>query len=119
MFRAVRRLAKEPGFTFAAVATLALGTGCSATMFSVLDAILLEPVPHVDSARVVALETRWRNTGRITPRVSGEDWLDLASAHNLFEIAGALLWRRNRRAVARSRRMGRYVLGLARILQRI
>src|ERR1039457_1702228 len=87
MFRAVRTFAKEPGFTLAAVATLALGIACSATMFSVLDAVLLEPVPHADSARAVALETRWKNTGRLTPRVSGGDWLDLASAHNLFETA--------------------------------
>src|SRR5271157_1376513 len=87
MFRAVRTLAKEPGFTSAAVATLALGIACSATMFSVLDAVLLAPVPHADSVRVVALETRWKNTGRITPRVSGGDWPDLASAHNLFETA--------------------------------
>jgi ABC-type antimicrobial peptide transport system permease subunit len=50
----VRTLTKEPGFTFAAVATLALGIACSATMFSVLDAVLLEPVPHADSARVLA-----------------------------------------------------------------
>ena len=68
MFRAVRTLAKEPGFILAAMATLALGIASSTTMFSVLDAVLIEPVPHADSARVVALETRWKNTGRITRR---------------------------------------------------
>src|SRR5579864_418625 len=53
-----RVLAKAPGFTAVAILTLAIGMGASATIFSWVRAVLLNPLPGVgDPARVVALET--------------------------------------------------------------
>jgi putative ABC transport system permease protein len=52
---AVRSLVKRPGFTGVAVLTLALGIGASTAIFSVLDAVLLRPLPYPDQERIVEL----------------------------------------------------------------
>ena len=50
-----RRLARRPGFTAIAVATLALGIGGATAIFSVADAVILRPLPYADSDRLVVL----------------------------------------------------------------
>ncbi|MEO8126857.1 MAG: ABC transporter permease [Bryobacteraceae bacterium] len=80
-----RGLQRNPGFTLFAVATLALGIGVTTAMFSVVNRILLQPIPYADPQRVVALNTKWTDTGRQTPRLSGPDWSDLAAATDVFE----------------------------------
>ena len=52
---AVRSLVKRPGFTVVAVLTLALGIGASTAIFSVLDAVLLRPLPYPNQERIVEL----------------------------------------------------------------
>ena len=52
---AARSLIKKPGFTAVAVVTLALGIGASTAIFSVLDAVLLRPLPYPQQERIVEL----------------------------------------------------------------
>lgn len=51
----VRSLARTPGFTLAAVTALTLGLGASTAIFSVVDAVLLKPLPYPDPEQIVAL----------------------------------------------------------------
>ena len=66
----VRALVKAPTFTVVALATIALGVGATTAIFSVVNGVLLQPLPYPGSDRIVSLVTRHSDTGRTTPRLT-------------------------------------------------
>src|SRR5213595_3268550 len=82
-----RSLVKSPAFTLVAILTLALGIGASAAIFSVLDAVLLRPMPYPNQQRLVEL-SELNESGRGMP-FAEPNFNDLAARSHSFEALAA------------------------------
>lgn len=87
---AIRMLIKQPVFTAVAIATLALGIGANTAIFSVVNAVLLRPLPFAESSRLVMVWNRGAEAagGDHTP-LSVADLLDWREQNHTFENVAA------------------------------
>jgi putative ABC transport system permease protein len=87
---ALRSLARTPRFVITAVIPLAVCIGASTTIFSVVDTVLLRPLPYPEASRLVAVG----NTSRRGPGIQGlsvANFRDLAERAGAFEALGAMM----------------------------
>ncbi|MGD8277184.1 MAG: ABC transporter permease [Gemmatimonadota bacterium] len=84
---AVRSLVRRPGFTVVAALTLALGIGATTAIFSVVNAVLLRPLPYAHAERIVGLWERSTDGPRevVRGQVSTVDFADWKAAAPSFE----------------------------------
>ncbi|MGW8267501.1 MAG: ADOP family duplicated permease [Longimicrobiales bacterium] len=79
----LRQLRKHPGFTSVALLSLALGIGANTAIFSVVNAVLLRPLPFQDPDRILVVEEL--AAGERNPTFSPRDFLDLKEQASSFE----------------------------------
>lgn len=91
MFRefrlAFRALRKQPGFTAIAVLTIALGVGANSAIFTVVDAVMLRPLPFRDADRVVVISERTPQFPTLS--LSAENYRDVCREARSLQACGA------------------------------
>src|ERR1051326_360029 len=78
----LRGLLKRPGFTLVAILTLALGIGASTAIFSVVDGVLLRPLPYPHAEQLVQLREVNEHGGRMA--FAEPNFLDLRARNHVF-----------------------------------
>ncbi len=87
-------LAKSPGFTAIAVLTLALGIGANTAIFSVINAVLLRPLPFPFANRIYAVKRTGNQIGGVS--ISFPIFLVWQKEDRLFDHLALLAWRNDR-----------------------
>ncbi|HUN64403.1 MAG TPA: ABC transporter permease [Candidatus Sulfotelmatobacter sp.] len=86
---ALRQLRKSPAFTSVAILTLAFGIGANTAVFSILDAVLIRPLPYPSSQRLVRLGALDLKSGLFLGKTSYPDFLDWNAQPDLFDKLAA------------------------------
>ena len=84
---ALRRLRQTPGFTLVAVLTLALGIGATSAIFSIVNAVLLRPLPFPEPERLVEVSQVWKGQPAV---YSPQNFLDVEAQAKSFERLAAI-----------------------------
>src|SRR6266576_6125889 len=74
---ALRGLAKSPGFTAIAIATLALAIGANSAVFSLINALLVRPLPYQEPSRIALIWEQFKTQGLERIPCSPPEFLDL------------------------------------------
>ena len=86
---ALRMMRRDLGFTAVAVVTLALGIGANTAIFSVVNAVLLKPLPYADADKIVVVWERNTAIGKERDPVAPLNYLDWRSENTVLEELGA------------------------------
>jgi len=89
---AIRQMAKKPGFAAVVILTMALGIGANASIFSVLDAVLLRPLPYRQPESLVKVWTRFTGIGLPNDQnwVSAPEFRDFQQLNRSFSDLAAM-----------------------------
>ncbi|HSL68771.1 MAG TPA: ABC transporter permease [Longimicrobiales bacterium] len=85
----VRALRKSPGFTAVAVLTLALGIGANTAIFSVLDGVVLRPLPYPEPDRLVRVASQFPSMGFQKFWISPPEFFELKERNRSYASLGA------------------------------
>ncbi len=80
-----RRLIKSPGFSTIVILTLALGIGANTAIFSVVNAVLLRPLPYRDPGRLVTVEHHYPSLNALQAPVSAPGFVDYRDRTHVFD----------------------------------
>lgn len=81
---AIRQMMQSPGFAAVAIITLALGIGANTTVFSVIDAVMLRPLPYAEPDRLVEAQSMNRRTSSAN-NLSYPDFFDWRAQNHTLE----------------------------------
>ena len=101
----IRTLTRQPGFAATAILTLALGIGATTAIFSVVNAVVLRPMPFDEPDRIMVVTNTNPKTGNRNTTISGPDFFDWRDAEPQLRGAG-LLHRQRRGERHRQQRVG-------------
>src|SRR5437763_2106398 len=87
---AARRLRQSPGFAIAAILTLALGIGANVAVFTVVQAVLLSPLPYPNPERLVRVYDDLRGSNSRDVGISAPELWDLRDRSEVFEDISAI-----------------------------
>ena len=108
---AFRSLRRQPAFAITAVLTIALGIGATSAIFSVVNAVLLRPLPYNDAARLGTVWSDLRNRNVVDFPLPPGDFFDMRKDLTLFDGFAAIT---SFRPTDRRRRTGRSRAGIGR-----
>jgi putative ABC transport system permease protein len=86
---ALRRLTREPGFSTTAIVTVAIGIGIAASVFALVDGVLIRPLPYPDSDRLVAVSHAAPGIELTHDGVSAGVFLHYRDGNRVFDEFGA------------------------------
>ena len=85
---ALRSLRKTPGFAIVAVLTLALGIGANSAVFSVVNGVVLRPLPYADPGQLVSVSSAFPGIGFDKFWISPPEFMELREWNRSFASMG-------------------------------
>ncbi|MEN1728730.1 MAG: ABC transporter permease, partial [Pseudomonadota bacterium] len=89
---AIRQLLRQPGFLAAVVLTLALGIGANSAIFSMINGLMLKPLPYPEGDRLVAIYNTYPKMGLPNAGVSVPDFIDRRDRTDTFDSVAMYTW---------------------------